>query len=159
MKARNGAARVMKTSIGPGDRESDLLGALQCDGLGNDFAEDHDQIGDQDEGNDDGNPMRVKLRMGQRAEQGFQHVSHGSFADPAQGQAGNRHSELDRIEDVVELLMELLDGARADAVRRNHLLQSRLADAHQSEFSGHEERVRCDQQNHGYDAQQSEGNH
>ena len=103
--------------------------------------------------------MRVKSRVRQRQEQRLQHVRYRRFADPAQRQAANGHSKLHGIEDMVELLMELLDGARADAMRRNHLLQSRLAHAHQSEFSGHEERVCRDQQDHCYDAQHDEGNH
>ena len=142
-----------------GNRQRNSLGALQRDGLGNDLAQNHHQIGDQHERSRDRNTVRVKLRVRKRTEQRLQHVRHRSLADPAQAEAGNRHSKLHCVEDVVELLMQLLDGARADAVRRNHLLQSRLADAHQSEFRGHEERVGCDQQNNHYDAQHSEGNH
>jgi hypothetical protein len=55
--------------------------------------------------------------------------------------------------------MELLDGARTNAMRGNHLLQSCLANAHQSEFSGHEERVCRDEQDDRYDPQHNEGNH
>ncbi len=84
---------------------------------------------------------------------------HGGFADPAQSEAGDGDAKLHGVENVVELLMKLLDGARADAVGRNHLLQPRLADADQSEFGGHEERVCRDEQNHCYDAQHNESNH
>ncbi len=55
--------------------------------------------------------------------------------------------------------MEFLDGARANAMRRDHLLQSGLANADQGEFGGHEERVCRDEQNHHYDAQHNESNH
>jgi hypothetical protein len=60
---------------------------------------------------------------------------------------------------VIELLMELLDSACAQAVRRDHLLQSRFAHIHECEFSGHEERVCRDQQYHDHDAQHNESNH
>ena len=128
-----------------GDRQRYPLGTLQCDGFGNHLTKDDHQIGDQDEGYDDGDPVRVELRVRQWAEQGFQNAGHGSLADPAQGQAGHRDAELHGVEDVVELLMELVDGAGAQAVRRDHLLQSRFAHIDECEFSGHEERVCRDQ--------------
>src|SRR5271157_1668115 len=143
----------------PGDCQRDLLGPLQGDRLGDDLAQNDVQISNESERHGYGDSVRIKAGVGQRKEQRLQHAGHGSLAYPAQGEAGNRHSKLYRVEYVIELLMELLDGARADTVRRNHLLQSRLPDAHQGEFSGHEERVRRDEQDHRYDAQQSECNH
>ena len=103
--------------------------------------------------------MRVELRVRQWTEQRLQHVGDGGFADPAQGEAGDSDAELHGVEDMIELLMEFLDGARADAMRGDHLLQPRFAHADQSEFSGHEERVCRDEQDHRYDAQHDESNH
>src|SRR5271166_982396 len=60
---------------------------------------------------------------------------------------------------MIQLLVEFLDGARTNAVRRNHLLQSSFAHADQSELSGHEERVCCDEQYDCYDSQHNEGSH
>jgi hypothetical protein len=60
---------------------------------------------------------------------------------------------------MVELLVELLDGARADAVRRDHLLQAGFADADQGELGGHEEGVCRDEQDDRYDSQHNESNH
>ena len=142
-----------------GDRQRHPLGALQGNRLGNHLAEDDNHIGDQHEGNNDGDTVRVEPGVRQGQEQRFQNAGHGGLADPAQSQAGHRDAELHGVEDVVELLMELLDGARADAVRRYHLLQSRFAHVHQCEFSGHEERVCRDQQDHHHDAQHNESNH
>ena len=143
----------------PGDCQSDPLGTLQGNRLGNHFAEDDHQIGDQHEGDDDGHSVRVEPGVGQGTEQRLQNAGHRGLADPAQGQTGHGDAELHGVEDVVELLMELVDGARAQAVGRDHLLQPRLAHVDQREFSGHEERVCRDQQHHHHDAQHNEGNH
>ena len=92
-------------------------------------------------------------------EERLQHVSDRRFADPAKREAGDGYAELHGIENVIELLMELLDGAGADALSRNHLLDARLAHAHQGKFGGDEERVRRNQQDHRYDAEDDKGNH
>jgi hypothetical protein len=86
-------------------------------------------------------------------------MGQSGLANPSQRQTGDGDAELDGVEYVIELLMKLLDGARPDAMGGNQLLQTRFADAYQSEFSGHKERVRRDQQNHCYDPQHNESNH
>ena len=86
-------------------------------------------------------------------------MRHGGFADPAESQAGERDAELHGGDEVVELLMELLDGARADAVRSQQLLEPGLADADHGEFGGDKKCVRCDQQDHCHDPQHNESNH
>src|ERR1019366_574302 len=111
------------------------------------------------EGNHDGDTVRVEPGVGQQKEQRFQNAGHRGLADPAQGQTGHRDAELHGVKDMVELLMKLLDGTLAQAVRRYHLLQSRLAHVHQSEFGGHEKRVCRDQQHHHHNAQHNESNH
>ena len=82
-------------------------------------------------------------------------------ASPIQPRArlADGDAELHGVEDLIQLLMELLDGARANTVRGDHLLQPGLADADQGEFGGHEERVCRDEQNHRYDPQHNESNH
>ncbi len=83
----------------------------------------------------------------------------GGFADPAQGQAADGDAELHGVQDLIQLLMELLDGARTNTMRGDHLVQPGLAHAHQGEFGGHEERVCRDEQDDRYDPQHNEGNH
>ena len=143
----------------PGNRQRHPLGALQGNRLGNYLAEDDNHVGDQHEGNHDGNTVRIEPGVGQRQEERLQNAGHGGLADPAQRQAGHGDAELHGVEDMVELLMELVDGTRADAVRRDHLLQSRFAHVHQGEFSSHEERVCRDEQHHDHNAQHNESNH
>ncbi len=142
-----------------GDQERNLFGALQGDGLGNDFAQNHDQVGDDDEGRGDGDTMGVERRVRQRSKQRLQHVGQRGFTEPAQSQAGDGHAELHCAEDVVEFLMKLLNGARANAVRCDHLLNSGFADTDQRELGSHKESIGCDQQNHHHDAQQGKSNH
>ena len=110
-------------------------------------------------GEDDATSVGVDLGVRQVDESGSKDVGHGGFADPAQGQAGQGDAKLHGVDELVELLMQLLDGARADAVRRNQLLQPGFAHADQGELGGHKERVGRDQQDHRHDAQHHEGNH
>ena len=49
MNARNGAATVIKKSIGAATASCDALGTLQGDRLGNHFAQDDDEIRHQHE--------------------------------------------------------------------------------------------------------------
>ena len=63
------------------------------------------------------------------------------------------------VEDIVELLVELLDGSSADAVSRYQLLQTGLAYADQGKFGGNEERVCCDEQHDRRNPQHDESNH
>ena len=103
--------------------------------------------------------MGKDVRVRQTSEDRLQDSGEGGFADPAKSEAGDRDAKLNGVKNVVELLMKLLDGASPDSVGGDKLLQTRLADAHQSEFGGHEKRVSRDEQNHCYDAQHNESNH
>ncbi len=116
-------------------------------------------VGDQNKCECDADSVRVKLGVGQTDEQRLQHAGHGGLADPAQGQAGERDAELHRGNELVELLVELLDRAGADAVGGNELLQPGFADADQGEFRGHKKCVCRDEQNDRHDPQHNEGNH
>jgi len=64
-----------------------LLATLQCQRLRNQFAQDHVQTGDQDEGDPDGDPVSVDVGVRDLAEKFFDDVSQERFADPAQSQA------------------------------------------------------------------------
>ena len=159
MNARNGAASVMKKSIGPGNGQSNALRPLQRNRFRNHLSQDDDHVGHQYERQDDRDGMGIKAGIGESDEERFQHVSDGRLADPAKREAGDGNAELHGIENMIELLMEFLDGAGADAMSGNHLLDARLAHAHQGKFSGDEERVRRNQQDHRYDAEDDKGNH
>ena len=99
----------------PGDRKRNPLGSLQSDGFRNYLAQDHVHVGDQSEREYYGDGVGVNMGVRQIDEERFQYASHGSFADPAQSQAGERYSELHRVDEVIKLLMQLLDGAGAHA--------------------------------------------
>ncbi len=53
--------------------------------------------------------------VGQARQRYFEQAGHGLFADPAQGEAGHGDADLNPVEHLVELVVELADGARADA--------------------------------------------
>jgi hypothetical protein len=57
------------------------------------------------------------------------------------------------------VLMELQDRARADAMRLDELLDTRLAHAHQGKFSRGEKGVRCHQENDKEHPEQYKCNH
>ena len=143
----------------PGNGQRNALRPLQRNRLGNHFSQDDDHVGHQHKGQNNSDRMRVKVRVRQAGKQRLDHVSDRGFADPAECEAGDGDAELHGIEDVIELLVEFLDGAGADALRRDHLLHARLAHAHQGKFGGDEERVCRDRQDHRYDAEDNEGNH
>ena len=84
---KQGASQGKECFHGCSDRQGDLLGSLQGQRLRNQFAEHHMQIGDQAEGDHDGNAMGIDGGVGNfmhEAERFDQTRNHG-FTDPAQG--------------------------------------------------------------------------
>jgi len=71
----------------------------------------------------------VEMRVRQASEKRFDEAGHGGFADPAESQATKSDAELDGCNEVIQLLMKFLDGARADAVGGDELLKAGFADA------------------------------
>ena len=63
------------------------------------------------------------------------------FSDPTQGQGAQRHAKLDRRQKVVQLMLQPADRARAWNACGSHLLDTRIAHAHQCELGSHKERV------------------
>ena len=61
----------------------------------------------------------------------FHQPGHHGFADPAQGQADHRDANLDAVYDLIQLLVETLNDARANASGCDELLDAGVADAHQ----------------------------
>ena len=88
-----------------------------------------------------------------------QYSSDDGFANPAQGQADNSDSQLDAVYYFVEIAVEFLDGAGADAMGLNELLNASVADAHQGELRRREERVGCHQQQNQEHPKQHVGDH
>src|SRR4029077_1419966 len=98
------------------DSESDLLGSLQGEGLGDELAQDHVHVSDQGERNGDRDGVGVDSNMGQALDDGQatdETGDHG-LANPSQGKANHGDTELDAIDDFVEMLVETLDNAGAD---------------------------------------------
>src|SRR5581483_19489 len=63
------------------------------------------------------------------------------------------------VEDFVEVLVQALDGARADAAGVNELLDASVAHADQRELGRHKECVGCDEEDDGKYPQQHGGDH
>ncbi len=83
---------------------------------------------------------------------------HG-FADPAESQADHGDAELNAVDDFVEVLVEALDDAGADASGVDELLDAGIADADEGKFGGGEERIGCYQEKDQKDPEQHIGDH
>ena len=122
-------------------RQRHLLRPLQRQRLGNQFAQNDVQAGDQDEGNEDRNAVSVDRGVGNILNRAQHHLGQQRLADPAQGQADDGDSQLDAIDHFVQVAMQLLHNARADAPGSDQLLDTGITDADQREFRGREESV------------------
>ena len=94
-----------------------MLGALQGQRLRDQFAQDHVHVGDQAEGDGDGDGVGVDRGVRDLVDEAhaFDQAGDHGLADPAQGQADHGDAELNAVDDLVEMLVEALDDARADA--------------------------------------------
>ena len=77
-----------------------------------------------------------------------QDLRDGGFADPAESEAGERYAELDGGEELIDRVLELVDGAGAGTSEGDELLDASLADADQGELRGHKEAVGQDEEGH-----------
>ena len=113
--AREGEERLH----GRGDGEGDLLGALQGQSFRDQFAEDHVHVGDQAEGDGDGDGVGVDGGVRHLVDElhPFDQAGDHGLADPAEGQADHGDAELNAVDDFVEMLVEALHDAGADASR------------------------------------------
>ena len=91
--------------------------------------------------------------------QTFKQARQYRLADPAQRQAADGDAQLHAVDDPLELLVKLEDGARADATGLNQLLDSRFADADQRKLGRCEERIGCHQEQDEKHPQQHIRNH
>ena len=72
-------------------------------------------------------------------------VGDGGLADPAESERAERDAELDGGEEVVQVLLEALDGAGAGDAERDELLKAGVAHADEGELGGDEEAVSEDE--------------
>ena len=89
----------------------------------------------------------------------FHEAGDHGLADPAERQADHGDAELNAVDDFVEMLVEALDDARADASGLDELLDAGIAHAHQGEFGGREEGIGCHQEQDQKDPEQHKGDH
>ena len=108
----------------------------------------------------DGNSVGVDVGVGNSGRDGvLDHAGQQRFADPAQGQAYDRDSQLNAVDHFVEVAVQLLDDTGADAAGFDELLDAGFADAHQGEFGRGKERVGCDQEQDQKHPDQHKGDH
>ena len=103
MRAVSGPVTVRKNIHGRGDGQGDALGALQRERLGNEFSEDDVQAGNEDEGDADGDRVRVEDGVGNAADPGFKEARQDGLAQPAEGEAGDGDSQLNAVDDAGEV--------------------------------------------------------
>ena len=142
-----------------GHRQRHLLRPLQGQRLGNQFAQNDVQAGDQNEGDEDCDAVCVNRGVGNILNRAQHHLGQQGLADPAQGQADDGDSQLDAVDHFVQVAMELLHDAGANATGRNQLLDAGITDADQREFRGREECVGRHQEQDEEHPQQHVGNH
>jgi hypothetical protein len=81
------------------------------------------------------------------------------FADPAEGKRAEGYAELDGGEEVVEVLLETADGARAGNASGDHLLNASFADGDEGELGSHKKGVGQDEHGDSDKLQQWEAVH
>src|SRR5580704_6035753 len=126
MMYKKGRARVRKTSMGAATA-SDPFSLLQRERFRDQLAQNHVQEGDDSEGQNDGDGVRVDVGVRNRPEQLLHDACQHGFADPAQRQAGERNAKLDAVYDLIEVLMQPLHSAGADPMGLNQLLDASIA--------------------------------
>ena len=146
---------------GRGDGQGDLLGALQGQRLRHQFAENHVHVGDQAEGDPDGDRMGINSRVRHFLDEAhaFHQAGDHRLADPAKGEADHGDAKLDAVDDFVEMAVQALHDARTNASRCDELLDARISHAHQGEFSCREEGVGCHQEKDQKYPEQHKSNH
>ena len=140
-------------------RQRHLLGALQGQRFGDQFAQDDVQAGDQDEGDEDCNPVSVNRGVGKVLNRTQHHLGQQRLTHPAQGQADDGDSQLDAVDHFVQIAVQLLHDAGADAPGRDQLLNTGITHADQGELRGSEESVGRHQEQDEEHPQQHVGNH
>jgi len=93
------------------------------------------------------------------AEKPFDYAGEQWFANPAQGEAYYCDSQLNAVDHLIEIAVQFLDNAGADAPGLDELLDAGFANAYQGEFGRGKERVGCDQEQDQKHPDQHESDH
>ena len=119
------------------------------------------QVGDQAEGDHDGDAVGIDRRVWHfvHETEGLDQARYHGFADPAESQADDRDTELNAVDDFVEMLMEALDDTGAGASRFDELLNAGIANADQGEFRGGKKRICRHQEKDQEHPEQHKGDH
>ena len=134
---------------GPGDGDGDLIGALQGQGFGHQLTEQHIEVGDEREGQGDGDDVGVEMPMAEAAERLLDEAGDGGLSQPSQGEAAEGDSELHRGQEVAHVFLQAADDAGTGFALGDELLDARLADADEGELRRHKEAVRQNQEHDG----------
>ena len=117
------------------------------------------QAGDQRKRHRHGDGMSVEGRVGHAADPDLEQSGQNRLAQPAQRQAGDGDPELHAVYDAAELLVKFEDGAGADAVGGDQLLDAGFAHGHQRELGCGEEGIGRHQEQDDEHPQQHVCNH
>jgi len=153
-RTRNGHEDQHGRRNGDGKR----LSAPQGQGLGDKFTHQHMKVGDDGKAGRDRQNMGIERLMGkvevQRLDPAQQHARGQRLADPAQREGAKRNPQLNSGKKVVQVALQPTHRARARYIRRDHLFDAGVADAHQRELRSHKKGVGQDQHGHGDKLQQ-----
>ncbi len=105
-------------------------------------------IGDEAKAEGDRNQAGVDTRIRQRPHPAGKQRSGQGFADPAEGQGAERHTELDGRQKIVQILLKAAHGAGSGGAGGKHLLDAGVADRNQRELRSHKKAV--GQNKHGH---------
>ncbi len=160
-KEEQGAGNREKRLHRGSNRQGDLLGTLQSEGLRHQLAENHMHISDQRKGDRDGNAVCVDGEVWQPMNElhSFDEAGDHRLTDPSEGQADDGDAELNAVDDLVQVLVQALHDARANPSGFNELLDASVANAHERELGGCKKRVGCHQEQDQKHPEQHKGDH
>jgi hypothetical protein len=142
-----------------GDGEGDAFGALQGEGLGDKLAEKHLEVGDEREGEDDGDGMGVdggvrRKRVEAPAGEAKEHLGDSRLADPAEGEARCGNAKLHGGKEFIDGVLKFECGAGSGTAEGDELLDARFADADEGELGRDEKTGGEDEEGHQDDAKE-----
>ena len=112
---KQGAGQGQEDVHGRRHRQRHLLRALQRQRLGNQFAQDDVQAGDQDERDENCNAVSVNRGVRNVLDRTQHHLGQQRLTHPAQGQADDGDAQLDAVDHFVQVAVQLLHDAGANA--------------------------------------------
>src|SRR6185312_2548590 len=142
-------------------RQGHLLCPLQGKRFWHQLAQDHVHESDETEGDADGYAVGVNqdVRDTLQELEALNEMGDHRLADPAQGEADHGDAELHTVYDLVQIAVQSLQNAGADAAGPNELLNTGLTNADQRKFSSGKESVGRYQGYDQQDPEQHKGDH